>query len=400
MSESDLYGLATFIPDIFSSLSDFHRKYACDKAPNFVSPAFKRRFFVHRLTVNDFWVEYDILPLPKSVAEIQAKGFASILVDYDSYSAKPLREDAMRQVITRTGAVLADIIRSDLVISTARRSDRAVIPMIVFRKPERIIDEGDHSGQYKFGFHLQLLEHMATQPVRERVIKKLKEAIPEVDGGSAHVPWLLNASTKDVKGTSVPYLPHEVLYISIDGSVRGGEVMEYLSSLFGRTVDKSNLSRHLSVHPYLDNLEPTDHWTTRVTYFEDSEPGAAPSTVKKRHSDADGAVSRAVEENAGTISAKVESHLNKLHMLDDFFFDVEDVDNGFVKLKRLAPGRCPVDGHHEHDRLGGWITCNGKSILLGCYSDRCKGNIKRFMLKPIKKAPQSKLDIDLAIALS
>ena len=74
-----------------------------------------------------------------------------------------------------------------------------------------------------------------------------------------------------------------------------------------------------------------------------------------------------------------DHHLQTLNIQDDFA--LQEYNKPFVQYTRRHPGPCPVDGEKTHDRLGAWFSIKDKRMIIGCYSQRCKGHHKYYKIK-------------------
>lgn len=389
---------------LYPRLTKFLTDYKCpdNVISNFGSTFPPRKLHVNRLNVEQFWRDYASLKGWKCITEYQYTGYSTILVDWDLDLPTQMSDYQINKRISEVCESLRRNVRKFLACEFGRKNALDDFGIAVFKKPPREkegeidLEEGTIArSSWHHGFHLQVPEILLEKETRVEFHALMKSDHPELDKGATVNPWLCYGSGKTSRST-----PYTLEWVdTVDGNV---DPWTWFSKLYGLNITENNIARHLSPQPYVDYSESSDPWAIRAVYCI-VKSALGKSLAKKTYEENDGQIA----EYADTISTKVTAHLTKLGVIDEFEFDLNDVDGGFCKLNRLVSGICPIDGKFQHDRLGGWICCNGKTILLGCYSEGCKGRHKRFLckepgLKYIKsKKPKKakKRDLDMEIFL-
>lgn len=234
----------------------------------------------------------------------------------------------------------------------------------------------------KHGFHLQSLCLFPNKETRLAIFEEIKKYNDHIDKGSVNNPWLLYGSSKNE--TSGKYEVNKTFMLDKFGNLICVNTDNYIKKHVKIFNDKGNLINYKNeirfYYPLVflcDRLFGGNLSKSKdINYIECN-------LLKKIDIEIKNQISMVRKEcDNESVFKIVQDYINR-NSNGEFNINRYIQENGFFIIKRKCKGCCLVS-NEEHSRVNSWgFELNG-SIIIGCYSKKCKG-ISKVLKEGIKK---------------
>lgn len=355
------------------NLSTSFDKYISNDYYHLVSVNPPRKYYVPFKDKQKFWKEYCNIIMKKSecLTLAQPRRYFSMLTfdfDYEEKGKEVKFLFTTKDIKYICEKILKEIIPNNLTcyFKTNIRPENLTLTLFI-KKP--YIKNGE---TIKHGFHLQSLNLFPSKEARIKILEQTKKYNDHCDLGASYNPWLLYGSCKNKESGS--YKVSKTFRMT-DGLLEMIDTDQYIR-------DNIRIFSHIS-DQLIEYKYPIQFYYP-IIFNSDRNLSSIEGNKYSNHQE----LVLKFKDEKEIVKYKEEEREEcdndeVFHIVNDYIGKNDDIykidryinEDGFFRIIRKKPGQCLISDQY-HDRLHSWgREINGK-IIIGCFSQKCKGNNK------------------------